>query len=138
MGFGVKKKTWKFEHEVLSLIHSKKFSSFLFFENLIFWIFSFHDVILIFFSWSGKEKGNRFFFFFWYGIFGHVGCGLGFIYFIFFGMWFVMEWWAKLLFCKASRVEVVFKCWRTHGKHCLLISKTSSMKQHLVLSLKLC
>ena len=48
------------------------------------------------------------------------------------------NWWAKLLCCRASRVEVASKCWKVHGHPCLLASKTSSMKQALVLSLKLC
>ena len=50
-------------------------------------------------------------------------CGMGNfwdMWVFFFGMWFFMEWWAKLLCCKASRVKIVSNCWRTCGKHCLL------------------
>ena len=63
------KKTWKFELEVLSLIHSKKISPFLFlkiwFILFYFLFFSFYDVILIFFLGMEKKrkwKENNFFF----------------------------------------------------------------------------
>ena len=57
----------------------------------------------------------------------------------FLDMWlWSWKWWVQLLCCRASRVEVVLKCWKIRGKNCLLISKASSMKRTLVLSSKLC
>ena len=74
------------------------------------------------FCCGGHCLWEFFFFFFFLEIFGH---GHG-------------NWWAELLCCRASRVEVVSKCWKVHGHHCLLASKISSMKRALALSLKLC
>ena len=63
-------------------------------------------------NWKKKKK-NLLVWKFWHGMRDSLFC-----WHVIFGM----EWWAKFLYCRASRVKLVSKCWRAYGKHCLLTS----------------
>ena len=53
-------------------------------------------------------------------------------------MWFlIMLMMGQILFCKTSKAEVVFKCWKAYRKYCLRILGTSLMTRASRLSLKL-
>ena len=67
------------------------------------WFLAWNEYIYIFFV--GMEIWNGMRFFCWHGI-----------------SFFDILMMGQTLFCRISKVEVAFKCWKAHGKYCLQIS----------------
>ena len=97
-----------------------------------------------FWSWENFLLGMRFLvtenfcwvwdFWSWKKNFGHVILEWK----ILVDMWFlIMLMMGQILFCKTSKAEVVFKCWKAYRKYCLRILGTSLMTRASRLSLKL-
>ena len=73
------------------------------YENFLDVIFSMEWIYIFFFV--GMEIWNGMRFFCWHGI-----------------SFFDILMMGQTLFCRISKVEVAFKCWKAHGKYCLQIS----------------